>query len=137
MENIEVSLMIQDDDVPTERKKKIQMVLEHLGLSKRKEHNPTELSGGQQQRVAIARAMIRKPKYFLLDEPTGNVDTQNRDIIMKLIKKLNQTKNITTILITHDLKLAEMADTVYYLVDGEFVSKEEFERPLIANGSRN
>ncbi len=104
-----------------ERKKEInhaKSILDKLGLSQRITHRPNQLSGGEQQRVAIARALINKPEILLCDEPTGNLDSENGQNILRLIKQLNQEENVTVILVTHDKDIACVADRVVYLKDG-------------------
>ena len=104
-----------------ERKKTInhaKSILDKLGLSERITHRPNQLSGGEQQRVAIARALINKPEILLCDEPTGNLDSENGQNILRLIKQLNQEENVTVILVTHDKDIAYVADRVVYLKDG-------------------
>ena len=104
-----------------ERKKTInyaKSILDKLGLSQRITHRPNQLSGGEQQRVAIARALINKPEILLCDEPTGNLDSENGQNILRLIKQLNQEENVTVILVTHDKDIACVADRVVYLKDG-------------------
>jgi lipoprotein-releasing system ATP-binding protein len=93
-------------------------ILDKLGLSGRITHRPNQLSGGEQQRVAIARALINKPEILLCDEPTGNLDSENGENILRLIKQLNQEENVTVILVTHDKDIATVADRVVYLKDG-------------------
>jgi ABC-type lipoprotein export system ATPase subunit len=93
-------------------------ILDKLGLSQRITHRPNQLSGGEQQRVAIARALINKPEILLCDEPTGNLDSENGQNILRLIKQLNQEENVTVILVTHDKDIACVADRVYHLKDG-------------------
>jgi putative ABC transport system ATP-binding protein len=131
LENLQLSLILRDDkDKPKIDERSLQY-LKLVGLSKRKDHTPKEISAGQQQRCAIARALIRSPKFLLLDEPTGNVDTKTRDQIIALIQKINKANGMTIILITHDLKIAEIANRTLYLVDGQLVDKEEFEKPML------
>jgi len=97
-------------------------ILDKLGLSQRITHRPNQLSGGEQQRVAIARALINKPEILLCDEPTGNLDSENGQNILRLIKQLNQEENVTVILVTHDKDIAQVADRVVHLRDGVLLS---------------
>jgi len=101
-----------------------------MGLGDRMNHKPNELSGGQKQRVAIARALAQDPTYLLMDEPTGNVDTKTRDIIMSYIKRLNKEKGITVIMITHDSEIAKLTDRIEYLIDGKLINNPQIGKKL-------
>src|SRR5918992_3926263 len=96
--------------------------LEAVGLAPRAHHLPTQLSGGEQQRVAIARALARSPRVVLADEPTGNLDTRNGELVMELLARLHRELEITLVLVTHDDGIAERADRVLRLDDGRLVS---------------
>jgi len=95
--------------------------LEAVGLAPRAQHLPTQLSGGEQQRVAIARALARSPRVVLADEPTGNLDTRNGELVMDLLARLHAELQITLVLVTHDEWIAERADRVLRLADGRLV----------------
>ncbi|MBD3194214.1 MAG: ATP-binding cassette domain-containing protein [Candidatus Lokiarchaeota archaeon] len=125
--NVELSLSVKNIS-RSERKKIVKKILTDVGLQDRMKHAPNELSGGQQQRVAIARALALDPTYLLMDEPTGNVDTKTRDMIMKLINQLNKEKGRTIIMITHDQFIAKDSDRIEYLVDGKLYHKPPKER---------
>jgi len=90
-----------------------------LGLDKRADHLPDQLSGGEMQRVAIARALVNKPSILLADEPTGNLDTARSDEIGRILKDLNERQGLTILLVTHNPKLAALADRTIELVDGK------------------
>lgn len=96
-----------------------------VGLEGRELHRTNQLSGGEQQRVAIARALVNNPSLILADEPTGNLDTKTGKEIMDIFKKLNQEKNITIILVTHEAELAQIARRRLHLRDGQIIKKEE------------
>ena len=97
-------------------------LLEKVELGDRKKHYPYQLSGGQQQRVAIARSLINNPKIILADEPTGNLDTETGNAILKVFKTLNKEKNTTIILVTHDTETAIHAKRIIEFVDGKIKS---------------
>lgn len=103
------------------RKKLTTDALVKVGLSDRMKHKPNELSGGQQQRVAVARALVNKPPVLLADEPTGNLDSKSGEEIMQMIKELHASGN-TIIVITHDNRIAELAQRVIRLQDGKIIS---------------
>ncbi len=93
-------------------------ILDKLGLSIRMGHRPNQLSGGEQQRVAIARALVNMPQVLLCDEPTGNLDSENGQNIIGLLRHLNQENGLSIVLVTHDKDVAKFADRVLYLKDG-------------------
>lgn len=105
-------------------KKRLAELLHVLGLTQRRKHLPSQLSGGQQQRVSIGRALMNAPAIILADEPTGNLDTQNTQEIMQLLKASNKTYKQTIILITHDKDIALQADRVLEISDGQLVRDE-------------
>lgn len=105
-------------------KKRLAELLEVLGLTKRRKHLPSQLSGGQQQRVSIGRALINAPAILLADEPTGNLDTQNTQEIMQLLKASNKSYHQTIVLITHDREIALQADRILEIQDGQLVKDE-------------
>src|SRR5437588_2287282 len=92
-----------------------------LGLTGRLQHRPSELSGGEQQRVALARALINHPALILADEPTGNLDTKNSDIVLKMLRQSNQELGQTVLMITHNPEAASVGDRVIHMRDGEIV----------------
>ena len=96
-----------------------------LGLSKRLTHRPAELSGGEQQRVALARALINKPAIVLADEPTGNLDSKNSDIVLGMLRKSNHELGQTVLMITHNPEAAKCGDRIIHMRDGEIVRPEE------------
>ena len=108
--------MIMDDRKPDE--KKLEELLEMLGLSERRKHLPSQLSGGQQQRVSIGRALFTSPAVILADEPTGNLDSKNSAEIISLLRKSNKDFNQTMIIITHDENIALQCDRILTLADG-------------------
>ncbi len=99
-----------------------QQLLDDVGLSERLDHYPSQLSGGERQRVAIARALINKPKVVLADEPTGNIDDRTSQVILDVLKEINERFKQTFIIVTHDSRLAEKADRTVELVDGKIAN---------------
>jgi lipoprotein-releasing system ATP-binding protein len=98
--------------------KKAEMLLDDMGLSKRKRHRPGELSGGEQQRVAVARALMLEPKVVLADEPTGNLDAGTGEDLFNIFVNLNREKGITFVLVTHNESLSGRCHRVLRMVDG-------------------
>jgi len=109
----------------SERKKKASELLAMVGLSGREEHRPQRLSAGEQQRVAIARALANNPAFILADEPTGNLDSQNKQGIIKLLANLNLTRGTTIIMVTHDIEAAHHTERMLLLKDGKIVKEKE------------
>ncbi|MCK9620810.1 MAG: ABC transporter ATP-binding protein [Methylobacter sp.] len=107
-----------------ERREKALLMLDRIGLAGFGERKPNQLSGGQQQRVAIARALVTDPKLILADEPTGNLDTQTGEDIMKIFHVLNEDHNITIILVTHEADIAAHAKRLIRVVDGRIASDQ-------------
>ncbi len=102
----------------SERRQRAAELLETVGLKDRINHKPAELSGGQQQRVAIARALANNPKFLLLDEPTGNIDSKTAAEVVGLLKKLNVENHVSIIMVTHDQHLAREANRTLEMFDG-------------------
>ena len=120
-DNVELSLSIAGMS-KAERRKRAEEFLETVGLKDRLNHKPAELSGGQQQRVAIARALANNPRFLLMDEPTGNIDSKTAREIMNLVKTINEEKGVTIIMVTHDLHLAREAKRTVQMFDGLITS---------------
>ena len=120
-ENVELPLLYLK--MPgSERKKKVEEVLDRMKIAHRKKHFPQQLSGGQQQRVAISRAVVTKPKLILADEPTGNLDSANGEEVMNLLSQLN-SDGTTIIMVTHSPSDAENAHRIVQLFDGHIVTE--------------
>jgi len=109
----------------SERRKRASELLAMVGLSGREEHRPQRLSAGEQQRVAIARALANDPAIILADEPTGNLDTQNKQGIIKLLANLNVTQGTTIIMVTHDGEAARHTERMLLLRDGKIVKEKQ------------
>jgi putative ABC transport system ATP-binding protein len=123
LENTELPLEMAGVD-PSDRRERAQQVLERVGLKERMHHRPIELSGGEQQRVGIARALVFNPPLVLADEPTANLDAKTGLEIIALMKELQEEKNSTLLVSTHDPKITAEADLVIYLRDGGVVNEE-------------
>ena len=121
-ENVDLSMSIADMS-RAERRKQAEDLLETVGLKERMNHKPAELSGGEQQRVAIARALANNPRFLVMDEPTGNIDSKTANEIIELIKRLNEEKGVTIIMVTHDQHLAGEANRTVQMFDG-VITKE-------------
>lgn len=117
-ENIEVVSDISENPLNLDE------VLEAMGIEKYRHRFPKELSGGQQQRVAIARAIIKNPKLLLCDELTGALDTKSSRTVLEFIEKINNLYKTTTVIITHNEAIAQMADRVIYIKDGKAVQNK-------------
>ncbi len=130
-ENVELPLLYLN--VPSsERREKVEAVLDRMGMMHRKNHFPQQLSGGQQQRVAIARAIVAKPQLILADEPTGNLDSVNGEEVMRILEQLN-TEGTTIVMVTHSPHDSGYAHRIINLLDGQVVAeniKDEFKARL-------
>jgi putative ABC transport system ATP-binding protein len=118
--NVELTLSIAGLS-RAERGKRAASLLETVGLKERVDHKPAELSGGERQRVAIARALANNPKFLLMDEPTGNIDSTTAEEILDLIKRLNEDKDVTIVVVTHDQRIASQARRAVQMLDGLIV----------------
>lgn len=105
----------------TDAQRRAKELLDFLGLSERFDHKPAQLSGGEQQRIAVARALINNPLVIFADEPSGNLDSQNREDLHKLFFTLRDRMGQTFVIVTHDRDLAQMADLQLTMNDGRFV----------------
>ncbi|HEX8216888.1 MAG TPA: ABC transporter ATP-binding protein [Allosphingosinicella sp.] len=118
-ENIELALLYHD--VPAaERRTRVDAVMDKVGIAHRAKHRPSQLSGGQQQRVAVARALVGNPNLILADEPTGNLDTQHGEEVMKMLQALN-AEGSTIVMVTHSPAHADYASRVVNMLDGRIL----------------
>ncbi len=122
-ENVELPL-IYNGVKSGERKKRVNQILERIGIQHRAKHFPLQLSGGQQQRVAVARALVTNPKLVLADEPTGNLDSKNGNEVMELLTELHQ-QGTTIIMVTHSSYDAQFSSRIVTMKDGVIVSEKE------------
>ncbi len=120
-ENVELPLLYQRVS-GSERRRRVEEVLDRMKISHRKKHFPQQLSGGQQQRVAIARAVVSRPHLILADEPTGNLDSANGEEVMNLLAELNQ-EGTTVVMVTHSPTDADKAHRIIQLFDGHIVTE--------------
>ncbi|TET62521.1 ABC transporter ATP-binding protein [Candidatus Bathyarchaeota archaeon] len=121
--NVELPMAIPGLD-KKKRRKRAEELLETVGLKERVNHKPAELSGGERQRVAIARALANNPKFLLMDEPTGNIDSETSKEILELVIRLNKEKGVTTIVITHDQSIASQAKRKVQMLDGSIIQEK-------------
>jgi len=129
LRNVELPLVYAG--IRNNRRNGARAALDRVGLGERAEHMPNELSGGQQQRVAVARALVTNPAIILADEPTGNLDTTSTVEIMRLLTELNDAGR-TIVLITHEPEVAEFANRVVELRDGQIV-RDVRQKELVAS----
>jgi putative ABC transport system ATP-binding protein len=120
--NVELPLVYRSGLSASQRREKVEQVLERLGMSHRIKHLPTQLSGGQCQRVAIARAMIGAPQIILADEPTGNLDSKMGAEVMELLHRLNTEDGTTIVMVTHNEAQARDTDRIVRFFDGRIIS---------------
>ena len=120
-ENVELPLIYRDLK-PAKRKTRVLEALDKVQMSHRKNHLPSQLSGGQQQRVAVARALAGSPEILLADEPTGNLDSKNGEVVMELLARLNE-EGATICMVTHDERYTRAARRVVHLFDGKIVDE--------------
>jgi putative ABC transport system ATP-binding protein len=130
-ENVELPLLLTKMS-KSERREKVHSALELVGLSDRGDHRPTELSGGQEQRVAIARAIVHNPGLLVADEPTGDLDRESADSILKLLRELASEHKKTIVMVTHDPKAAAGAHRTLHLEKGQLVENPEPITPVTA-----
>ncbi len=117
-DNIALPLRYRDEALSdTEIGERVEKSLVKVDMAHRTQHKPNQLSGGQQQRIAIARALVNNPDILLVDEPTGNLDSKNGDLVMKMLQTLND-EGTTICMVTHDPRYADMASTQLHLLDG-------------------
>ena len=126
VENVELPLLIARVSAKEARRKALD-ALDLVGLRDWAEHVPDELSGGQRQRVTIARALVNDPAIVWADEPTGDLDSENADEIIALMRKLNQQQNLTFLIVTHDIGVGRKTDRIVRMVDGQIVNEETLE----------
>jgi len=120
VENVETPLLVSDVS-KAERRERAMKLLSEFGIAGKADHRPNQLSGGEQQRVAVARALCNDPSMILADEPTGNLDSRNRDEVMRIFREING-RGRTIVMITHDMAVAKNASSVVSMLDGKVVA---------------
>lgn len=123
LENVAIPALIRGESAGNARRKAMEM-LELMGLQDRASHKPAELSGGEKQRVAVARALVNRPSAVLADEPSGSLDTQNKEELHRLFFDLRDRLGQTFVIVTHDEGLASKTDRTIHIIDGK-IKKEE------------
>jgi putative ABC transport system ATP-binding protein len=126
VENVELPLLVGRVS-PKDARRKALSALDLVGLGDWAEHVPDELSGGQRQRVTIARALVNNPAIVWADEPTGDLDSENADEIVGLMRELNREHDLTFLIVTHDIGVGRKTDRIVRMVDGRIVSEETLE----------
>ncbi len=126
VENVELPLLVSRVPVKEARRKAL-AALELVGLAERAAHVPDELSGGQRQRCTIARALVNEPAIVWADEPTGDLDSENAQEIVSLMRRLNRERGLTFLIVTHDISVGRATDRIVRMVDGEIVGEELLE----------
>ena len=124
VENIEIPMYTQKINTKEQRQKALKL-LDDVGLKDKSQMKPNQLSGGERQRVAIARSFANDPKIILADEPTGSLDSKNSTKILEKLYKLNKEKQVTLIIVTHDMNVAKLADRVIEVLDGQILENKE------------
>ncbi len=127
IENVAMPLVFRGVE-KKEREKAAKRMLKNVGLSDRAHHRPTQMSGGQQQRVGIARAFVSKPAILFADEPTGNLDSKTTLEVMQLMTGMARENNQTLIIVTHDRDIAQYADRIIHIIDGQ-IDSDTFNEP--------
>ena len=126
LENVALPCLIGGASV-AESQQRAAELLAKVGLADRVDHKPSELSGGERQRVAIARALVTSPSVVLMDEPTGNLDPHTAGVILDLLLELNQSLQISFVVVTHDPAIAARMDRIVKLVEGKLVDGQLLE----------
>jgi putative ABC transport system ATP-binding protein len=123
--NIEIARDIAGKPAGPAEREYINRITQLLGVDKRLEHRPSEMSGGEQQRVALARAMVNQPAIVLADEPTGNLDSENSEIVLNMLRQSNKELGQTVLMITHNPEAATYGDRIIHMRDGSIVPPEK------------
>lgn len=132
LENALMPVMIRRGEANEEERERVLRLLDRVGLSDQKNKHPDEMSGGQNQRCAIVRALANAPKIILADEPTGNLDSRSGEEVFALMREMNRESGVAFVMITHDDRLAQAADRILLIEDGQIfeISKEDHRRRI-------
>jgi putative ABC transport system ATP-binding protein len=133
VENVELPLLVARVPARQARRKAVE-ALDLVGLAGRAEHVPDELSGGERQRVTIARALVNEPAIVWADEPTGDLDSENAEEIVALMRRLNAERGLTFLIVTHDISVGRKSDRIVRMLDGEVVEEQRLEVPHVLAG---
>ena len=126
VENVELPLLVSRVGAAEARRRALE-ALQLVGLPDRARHVPDELSGGERQRVTIARALVNDPAIVWADEPTGDLDSESADDVVKLMRELNEGQGLSLVIVTHDIGVGRKTDRIVRMVDGQIVSEETLE----------
>jgi putative ABC transport system ATP-binding protein len=137
LENVLLPSILKDGSTTGANRERAIALLTRVGMLDRVDHFPSQLSGGEQQRVTIARALINSPTILLLDEPTGDLDSKNTEIVMKLLMELNVQENVTMVMVTHDPSLKSFAHKCFHMMDGRIYSVEKIDAAVRARKIRD
>jgi putative ABC transport system ATP-binding protein len=135
VENVELPLLVGRVSAREARRRALD-ALEMVGVLDRASHLPDELSGGQRQRVTIARALVNRPAIVWADEPTGDLDSENAEEIMRLMRRLNREQGLTFLIVTHDIAIGRATDRIVRMTDGQIVDEELLEAPGATGNGR-
>jgi putative ABC transport system ATP-binding protein len=133
VENVELPLLVARESARTARRRALD-ALELVGLAHRADHVPDELSGGERQRVTIARSLVNDPAIVWADEPTGDLDSENAQEIVALMRQLNIERGLSFLIVTHDISVGRSTDRIIRMLDGAVVEEQQLEVPHVLAG---
>ena len=133
VENVELPLLVARESARSARRRALD-ALELVGLAHRADHVPDELSGGERQRVTIARSLVNDPAIVWADEPTGDLDSENAEEIVALMRQLNIERGLTFLIVTHDISVGRSTDRIIRMLDGAVVEEQQLEVPHVLAG---
>ena len=133
VENVELPLLVSRESARSARRRALD-ALELVGLAHRADHVPDELSGGERQRVTIARSLVNDPAIVWADEPTGDLDSENAQEIVALMRQLNIERELSFLIVTHDISVGRSTDRIIRMLDGAVVEEQQLEVPHVLAG---